>query len=83
MREKYSCYEYAIFRWNDTGNPKDTERYVYSIYANDEIESSEWFGTEQEARCAAIGLINLLDPLIGYICSELRESVVIYHTDSI
>jgi len=61
MKEKYSCYDYSIFPWNETGNPNDTRRYVYVIYANDEIESAEWFDTEQEARFAAIGHIDLLE----------------------
>lgn len=57
--EKYSCYEFEIkSRDADT----DNAQYDYIIHSEDEcIESSEYFDTEQEARFACIGHINLLE----------------------
>jgi len=63
--EKYSLYEFEIYVSN-----KDEvyEQWSYMIYVKpfescdlDHIDSDEWFGTEQEARFAAIGHINLLE----------------------
>lgn len=66
MIEKYSLYQYQIM------NNPDGEGFVYEIYTDDPDhkywertnvlrESGEWFDTEQEARFAAIGHINLLE----------------------
>ena len=59
-REKYSYYEFEI-KSKNIG-------YVYEIYGtgclpydDGVIESDEWFDTEQEARFAAIGHIDLLE----------------------
>ena len=72
-REKYSFYEYDIQSGHKTINPEDNEViYFYRIFTDDvdynffmqtDIlrESDEWFDTEQEARFAAIGHINLLE----------------------
>ena len=69
MREKYSCYEFEIKSGYKTTDPNDNEEiYFYFIYGtgcspydDGVIESSEWFESEQEARFAAIGHINLLE----------------------
>lgn len=73
-REKYSCYEFEIFHelvpiWSAAGKTdKTVNGYTYKIYSEgckpyDDgiIESSEWFDTEQEARFAVIGNIDLLE----------------------
>lgn len=63
-REKYSCYEYEV--------KKDEQGFIYTIFTDcvdynffmqtDILrESDEWFDTEQEARFAAIGHIDLLE----------------------
>ena len=64
MIEKYSCYEFEIF----SGYVGDEWLYYYEIYGSgctpyDDgiIESNDYFETEQEARFAAIGHINLLE----------------------
>lgn len=65
-REKYSCYEFEV-KVIDTGEYKGKWEYVIydcilSIYGeNPNIESDEWFDTEQEARFAAVGHIDLLE----------------------
>jgi hypothetical protein len=64
--EKYSCYEFSIYH-EDKGNNLDA--WVYVIYdptykpcAQTIIrEAEDWFDTEQEARFAAIGHIDLLE----------------------
>lgn len=74
MREKYSCYEFQIFHelvpvWSATGKTyKTVNGYTYKIFREpnylgqgDDIESDEWFETEQEARFAAVGHIDLLE----------------------
>ncbi len=64
--EKYSLYEFSVFE------NTDGEGFVYEIYTDDVDyinwmrtnvlrESSEWFDTEFQARCAAIGHISLLE----------------------
>ena len=66
--EKYSCYEFEIKKVIVLGGP-GTIGYIYQIYNPDYIpceqtvirESNEWFDTEQEARFAAIGHIDLLE----------------------
>ncbi len=64
-REKYSFYEFEIKKI-EVGEWKD--RYDYIIYGEGHfpyddgvIESDEWFDTEQEARFAAVGHIDLLE----------------------
>ncbi len=72
--EKYSCYEFEIKHelipiWSATGKTdKTVNGYTYEIILEndymgypDSIESEEWFDTEQEARFAAIGHIDLLE----------------------
>jgi len=61
MIEKYSCYEFEVFQ-------DFNELFSYKIlsegckpYDDGIIESEEWFETEQEARFAAIGHIDLLE----------------------
>jgi hypothetical protein len=67
-KEKYSHYEFEIYL--DVGLLKDKEvhGYIYKIfgtgcppYDDGLIESDEWYDTEQEARFAAIGHIDLLE----------------------
>ena len=65
MRERYSCYEFDIIC--DIKN-ENKSQWVYIIYGsgcypydNGEIESDEWFETQEEARFAAIGRIDLLE----------------------
>lgn len=61
MIEKYSCYEFEVIQdFNET--------WIYKIYSSgcppyDDgvIDSDEWYDTEQEARFAAIGHIDLLE----------------------
>ena len=73
-REKYSCYEFEIFHelvpvWSSAGKTdKTVDGFVYKIYGegflpydDGVIESDEWFDTEQEARFAVIGHIDLLE----------------------
>jgi hypothetical protein len=55
---KHSCYDYEIFPWNDTQNPDDTKRFVYVI--DGDIESDEWFYTEEEAASEARRYIDAL-----------------------
>jgi len=64
-KEKYSCYEFGIKKI-PVGEWKD--RYDYIIFSwndylccEDNIESDEWFDTEQEAREAAIQHIDRLE----------------------
>lgn len=63
MIGKYSCYEYIVWRNDDTGC------YIYVIYDND-LESpirtiirqaNEWYDTELDAFKAAIEQIDLLE----------------------
>lgn len=71
MREKYSMYEFKIFHELipvSIDKDKTVDGYTYKIFCErdylgheDDIESSEWFETEQEARFAAIGHIDLLE----------------------
>lgn len=69
--EKYSCYEFEIFEYPDDDYP-DTKYYYYKIYTSDIDyinwmktnilrESEECFDTEQQARFAAVGHIDLLE----------------------
>ena len=69
MIEQYSCYKFEVFRSSGVlpipGAPEHWEGWVYKIH-NDEmyggdIESDEWYDTEQEARFAAIGHISKLE----------------------
>jgi hypothetical protein len=67
MMEKYSCYEFEINKaivMHDAA----IHGYVYEIhtagcppYDDGIIGSDEWYDTEQEARFAAIGHIDLLE----------------------
>lgn len=62
--EEYSCYKYNISNKyikhkHDINN--GGKAWVYTIYANDDIESDEWFEFEAEARHAAIGHITTLE----------------------
>ena len=61
MKERYSCYEFAIK--SQSKNQWFYEIYSEGCYPYDDglIESDEWFDTEQEARFAAIGHIDLLE----------------------
>lgn len=67
--EKYSCYEFEIQSGYKTTSPDDNELiYFYRIfgsgcppYDDGIIESDEWFESEQRARYAAIGHIDLLE----------------------
>lgn len=61
MIEKYSCYEFEAYQ-------DFNELFTYKIYGSgcppyDDgvIDSDEYFDTEQEARFAAIGHIDLLE----------------------
>ncbi len=59
MIEKYSCHDFKV-------NTLEDGTFVYEIYGafmftNEILESDEWFDTEQEARFAAIGHIDLLE----------------------
>lgn len=63
MKEKYSCYEFEILK-----ELAPVYGYTYKIFRErnylgqeDDIESDEWFETEQEARFAAVGHIDLLE----------------------
>lgn len=66
MIEKYSCYEFEIMPWSDS---EIRQGWVYVIFdpyykpCDHTIvrESQEWFETQQEARFAAIGHIDLLE----------------------
>ena len=65
MIEKYSCYEFEIFR-TIVGQLHDG--WVYKIfgsgchpYSDGVIESDEYYDSEQEARFAAIGHITQLE----------------------
>lgn len=66
--EKYSCYEFRIEKCIVMEDIARTG-YYYEIYDPERIpcgnsiirEAQEWFETEQEARFAAIGHINLLE----------------------
>ncbi len=64
--EKYSCFEYSVL------NNVQDDCYYYEIYTTDPVYiewmktkllrvSQECFETEQQARFAAIGHINLLE----------------------
>lgn len=62
IKEKYSNYELEV------ASNKEPQGYIYKIYGtpcqpyyDGIIESEEWFDTEQEARFAAIGHIDLLE----------------------
>lgn len=70
-KEKYSFYEYEIWSYADDDYP-DTQYYYYKILSNDPdlqfwlntnvlSESTEYFDTQQEAKFAAIGHIDLLE----------------------
>lgn len=66
-REKYSCYEFEVNKAIILREPAILG-YVYKIFnwndyfcCADDIESDEWYETEQEARFAAIGHISLLE----------------------
>jgi hypothetical protein len=66
-REKYSCYEFEIKK-AIVMKESAFLGFVYEIYGtgclpyyDGVIESEEWFDTEQEARFAAIGHIDLLE----------------------
>jgi hypothetical protein len=72
--EKYSCYEFEVKHelvpiWSQEGKTNKTvDGYTYEIlgegckpYYDGIIKSEEWFDTEQEARFAAIGHIDLLE----------------------
>jgi hypothetical protein len=62
MIEKYSCYKFEILR-TIVGHLQDG--WSYKIYMDcnysPDIESDEWFETEQQARFAAIGHICKLE----------------------
>ena len=66
MKEKYSCYEFAVIE-----DPQGCG-WCYEIYTDDVyykfwhrtnilVESDEWFESAQRARYAAIGHIDLLE----------------------
>jgi hypothetical protein len=74
MKEKYSHYEFQISHelipvWASTGKTdKTVDGYVYKIFRErdymgyeDDLESEEWYYTEQEARVAAEERIDLLE----------------------
>ena len=65
--QKYSCYEYEVCAHPDDDYPAH-KYYTYKILCyknyvgqNNDIESDEYFDTEQEANFAAIGHIDLLE----------------------
>lgn len=73
-RERYSQYEFEIVCdqaeiWGSDGaTGKYVNAYAYTIYGafaapyeDEEIQSAEWYDTEQEARFAAVGHISLLE----------------------
>ena len=67
--EKYSCYKFKIRKYDGTIYTSKSNGWDYIIYDPDYKpseqtifrESSEWFDSEQEARFAAIGHIDLLE----------------------
>jgi hypothetical protein len=66
MKEKYSLYEYELQIKKIELNAEPV--WVYKIFCDrnylnqcEDIESDEWFETEQEARFACIGHIGLLE----------------------
>ncbi len=69
MIEKYSYYEFEVNKIIVMVDDKACMKYIYKIYHPDYKpcdasiirESDEWFDTEQEARFAAIGHIDLLE----------------------
>lgn len=78
MIEKYSCYEFEIFKelvpvWSHSGQTdKTVDGFTYKIYSegcqpyDDEIvNSNDHYETEQEARFAAIGHVDLLEKQRG------------------
>jgi len=60
MKEKYSLYEYELF---DKDGKWDYKIYCDRDYLNEcrDIESDEWFESEEECRFACIGHIGLLE----------------------
>jgi len=71
MIEKYSFYEFEIIK-HEPDEHCDHIHFIYQIFSNCKTqnydsctsilrESKEWYETEQEARFAAIGHINLLE----------------------
>jgi hypothetical protein len=66
MKEKYSCYEYAVIEdphgcgWYYEIYTDDVD-YINWMRTNILIESNEWFESAQRARYAAIGNIDLLE----------------------
>ena len=68
-KEKYSCYEFEILKVvYAERDGRMNMGYIYEIYSDgcqpyDDglIESDEYFDTEQQARFAAVGHIDLLE----------------------